>query len=60
MKIFDHSFRKIHCIGMGGAGVSAIAECLLDAGYEVSGSNLSDSVIMNRLREKVHSLSPVS
>jgi UDP-N-acetylmuramate--alanine ligase len=52
MKIFNDAVKKIHCIGMGGAGVSAIAECLLEAGYEVSGSNLSDSMIMNRLQNK--------
>jgi len=52
MKIFDANINKIHCIGIGGAGVSAIAECLLDAGYEVSGSNLKASPILDRLQKK--------
>lgn len=52
MTIFDAGIKKIHCIGIGGAGVSAVAECLLDAGYSVSGSNLTDSPIVKRMREK--------
>jgi UDP-N-acetylmuramate--alanine ligase len=52
MKIFDANIKKIHCVGIGGAGVSAIAECLLDAGYEVSGSNLASSSIVERLQKK--------
>lgn len=32
--------RHVHCVGIGGIGVSAIAEWLLEAGYSVSGSDI--------------------
>lgn len=41
---------KIHLIGIGGSGLSAIARLLLERGYEVSGSDRADSVIMGELR----------
>ena len=45
-------FKNIHCIGIGGVGVSAIAEILLSRGYSVSGSDMKQSEITNRLAEK--------
>jgi UDP-N-acetylmuramate--alanine ligase len=42
--------RKIHMTGIGGAGMSGIAEVLLNLGYEVRGSDLNDSVAVRRLR----------
>ena len=36
-------YKKIHCIGIGGIGLSAIAEILLSRGYEVSGSDMKES-----------------
>jgi len=42
--------RKIHMVGIGGSGMSGIAEILLNLGYSVSGSDLIDSKITRRLR----------
>ncbi|MDR0570397.1 MAG: UDP-N-acetylmuramate--L-alanine ligase [Clostridiales Family XIII bacterium] len=39
----------IHCIGIGGIGLSAIAEILLARGHRVSGSDLKESEITDRL-----------
>ncbi len=41
--------RKIHLIGVGGIGMSAIARLLLSEGYEVSGSDLSAGEIVRQL-----------
>jgi len=45
-------FKKyhIHFVGMGGIGMSGIAELLLNLGYEVSGSDLKSSDITDRLQ----------
>lgn len=43
--------KRIHFIGIGGAGMSGIAEVLLNQGYEVSGSDLRDSATTKRLTE---------
>ncbi|MBR3785322.1 MAG: UDP-N-acetylmuramate--L-alanine ligase [Firmicutes bacterium] len=42
-------YRNIHCIGIGGVGVSAIAEILLSRGYHVSGSDMKQSDLTDRL-----------
>ncbi|MGL4209009.1 MAG: UDP-N-acetylmuramate--L-alanine ligase, partial [Candidatus Adiutrix sp.] len=41
----------IHMVGIGGSGMSGIAEVLLNLGYAVHGSDLSKSVAVNRLEE---------
>lgn len=41
--------RRIHFIGIGGAGMSGIAEVLLNQGYEISGSDLKESAVTERL-----------
>ncbi|MCK4545938.1 MAG: UDP-N-acetylmuramate--L-alanine ligase [Candidatus Eisenbacteria sp.] len=41
--------RKLHLIGIGGEGISGIAEVLLNMGYEVSGSDLRTTDITRRL-----------
>ncbi len=41
----------IHMIGIGGAGMSGIAEVLRNLGYAVSGSDIRDSAVTERLRE---------
>ena len=43
---------KIHFIGIGGIGMSGIAEILLNLGYKVSGSDLSDGQNVIKLRQK--------
>ncbi|MBU3647857.1 MAG: UDP-N-acetylmuramate--L-alanine ligase [Limnohabitans sp.] len=45
-----HAIRHIHFVGIGGAGMSGIAEVLLNLGYVVSGSDLSDSASLKRLQ----------
>lgn len=44
-----HKVRRIHFVGIGGSGMSGIAEVLLNLGYEVSGSDLADSAATRRL-----------
>ncbi len=44
-----HAIKNIHFIGLGGAGMSGIAEVLHNLGYVVSGSDLSDSATLRRL-----------
>ncbi|MGD9730410.1 MAG: Mur ligase domain-containing protein, partial [Nitrospiraceae bacterium] len=47
-------FRKtqhIHLVGIGGSGMSGIAEVLLTLGYKVSGSDLAASETTRRLEE---------
>ena len=44
-----HAIRHIHFIGLGGSGMSGIAEVLLNLGYIISGSDLSDSATLRRL-----------
>ena len=41
----------VHFIGIGGIGMSGIAEVLLDHGYQVQGSDLSDTPITRRLEK---------
>ena len=43
--------KKIHFIGIGGSGMSAIARVLLEQGYKVSGSDLSESEIVQKLKD---------
>lgn len=43
------SKRKVHFVGVGGIGMSGLAEILLNLGYEVSGSDLKASPITRRL-----------
>ncbi len=42
--------RRIHVIGAGGAGMGAIASVLAAMGHEVTGSDLKESLIVERLR----------
>ena len=48
MKPFGKT-RHIHFVGIGGIGMSGIAELLINLGYEVSGSDLKDSPVTRRL-----------
>jgi UDP-N-acetylmuramate--alanine ligase len=41
--------RRIHFVGIGGAGMGGIAEVLLNLGYEVSGSDLRENAVTRRL-----------
>ncbi|WP_374403454.1 UDP-N-acetylmuramate--L-alanine ligase [Niveibacterium sp.] len=44
-----HKIKRIHFVGIGGAGMSAIAEVLASQGYAVSGSDLADNATTRRL-----------
>jgi len=44
-------FRVIHFVGIGGIGMSGIAEVLRNLGYEVTGSDVRESDNTRRLRE---------
>jgi len=44
--------QRIHFVGIGGIGMSGIAEVLLTLGYKVSGSDLKHSSVTERLAEK--------
>ncbi len=44
-----HAVKHIHFVGVGGAGMSGIAEILHNLGYTVSGSDSSDSATVRRL-----------
>jgi UDP-N-acetylmuramate--alanine ligase len=43
---------RVHFIGIGGIGMSGIAEVLLDLGYQVSGSDLNVSSVTENLKHK--------
>jgi UDP-N-acetylmuramate--alanine ligase len=43
--------RRVHLVGIGGAGMSGIAEVLVNLGFEVSGSDLADSATTRHLRK---------
>ncbi len=43
---------RIHFVGIGGAGMCGIAEVLLNEGYEITGSDLSENVVTQRLESK--------
>ena len=52
-----HKVKHVHFIGIGGAGMSGIAEVMLNLGFEVSGSDISESNATLRLKNqgaKIH------
>jgi UDP-N-acetylmuramate--alanine ligase len=50
MSVTLRNFQRIHLVGIGGSGMSGIAEVLLSSGYAVSGSDLKATSITERLR----------
>ena len=44
-----HKVKHIHFVGIGGSGMSGIAEVLLNLGYTISGSDLSSNSASQRL-----------
>jgi UDP-N-acetylmuramate--alanine ligase len=44
-----HAVKHIHFVGIGGSGMSGIAEVLHNLGYTISGSDLSDGAVLKRL-----------
>ena len=47
-----HKVKRIHFVGVGGSGMSGIAEVLANQGFEVSGSDLAASATTRRLADK--------
>ena len=45
-----HAIHHIHFVGIGGAGMSGIAEVLLNLGYRISGSDLGENAAVRHLR----------
>ena len=45
-----HAIKHIHFVGIGGSGMSGIAEVLRNLGYTISGSDLADSATLRRLQ----------
>jgi len=45
-----HAIKHIHFVGIGGVGMSGIAEVLFNLGYTISGSDQSDSATLQRLQ----------
>lgn len=45
-----HRIHKIHFVGIGGSGMNGIAEVMLNLGYEISGSDMVDSPVIERLK----------
>jgi UDP-N-acetylmuramate--alanine ligase len=50
MNVSFRNFQRIHLVGIGGSGMSGIAEVLLSTGYAVSGSDLKASAVTERLK----------
>ncbi len=48
--MFQQVIKKIHFVGIGGIGMSGIAEILLNQGFEITGSDLMDSDVTARLK----------
>src|ERR1700690_2828859 len=51
MMVSFRNFQRIHLVGIGGIGMSGIAEVLLTLGYSVSGSDTKPSTITERLKD---------
>lgn len=45
-----HKVKHIHFVGIGGAGMSGIAEVLLNLGFSISGSDLASNAVTQRLK----------
>ena len=45
-----HKVKRVHFVGIGGSGMSGIAEVLFDQGYAVSGTDVSEGAAVQRLR----------
>jgi UDP-N-acetylmuramate--alanine ligase len=51
MSVTFRNFQRIHLVGIGGSGMSGIAEVLLSSNYAVSGSDLKATPVTERLRK---------
>lgn len=46
-----HNINRIHFVGIGGSGMSGIAEVMHNLGYSVSGSDIQESPVTSRLKD---------
>jgi len=46
-----HKVKHLHFVGIGGSGMNGIAEVLLNLGFQVSGSDLAESAVTQRLQQ---------
>jgi UDP-N-acetylmuramate--alanine ligase len=46
------NIKKVHCVGIGGIGLSALARLFIHEGKKVSGSDAAESELIHRLREE--------
>ncbi|HEV7820169.1 MAG TPA: Mur ligase domain-containing protein, partial [Burkholderiales bacterium] len=46
-----YKVKRVHFVGIGGSGMSGIAEVLVNLGFEVSGSDLNDNAVIQRLKK---------
>jgi UDP-N-acetylmuramate--alanine ligase len=51
MSMMMNTINKVHMVGIGGIGMSGMAEILLNQGFEVSGSDMSLSDLTDRLKK---------
>ncbi|MDD5686813.1 MAG: UDP-N-acetylmuramate--L-alanine ligase [Elusimicrobia bacterium] len=49
--MFRKKFKNIHFVGIGGSGMSGIAEVLLNLGFNITGSDLRESDVTKRLKK---------
>ena len=49
--LMQRKVKRIHFVGIGGIGMSGIAEVLINLGYEISGSDMQSSDITKRLKK---------
>ena len=49
--MFRH-VKKLHFVGIGGIGMSGIAELLLNQGFKITGSDINESKVIQNLKEK--------
>ena len=45
-------YTNFHFIGIGGMGMRALAEILMEKGYSVSGSDMADSPVLENFRKR--------
>lgn len=46
-----HKVKRIHFVGIGGSGMNGIAEVLFNLGFQVSGSDIGESAVTQRLKQ---------
>ncbi|MDR2503647.1 MAG: UDP-N-acetylmuramate--L-alanine ligase, partial [Deltaproteobacteria bacterium] len=49
--VYKHKIKRVHMVGIGGAGMCGIAEVLHNMGFVVSGSDLKDGASLRHLRD---------